>query len=269
MRKLQLMVVSAVIISLLLGGCGGGGGSDSNACGDLNLRVSNGDSCRVGQTPVVLILAATSDGNIASCTGTFVTLDDVLTAAHCIPPNLVDLAVITERDGFYASRGEILNAAIHPQYVNVTSENGSFAVFDFAMITVSRPVDVSPVPLLVSDALVVSEKITVFGYGKDEAGRGVLERDGDDLLRAGFMQLSDVREGIFRADFDLTGSSICQGDSGGPAVQVVGGTSSLVGVTSLISAIGCTEGSRAFFGNVQYPPVYEWITSYAPDVAIR
>ncbi len=245
----------AVIVSIF--GCGGGGGGGAgNPCSDLNLRVTGGTQCRFERSPVVAILSLNSDGTVGLCTGTMVTVNDVLTAAHCFESNLVDVRVFVDQTPF-----QITNGAIHPRY---NGQTGS--PFDVAMLTIDGVLDIGPVPLILSDISMIGEPITVYGYGSDDEGSSLLEK-GPSAFKAGRMRIAHMSPGLFGADFDETGSAICQGDSGGPATQTINGVTGIVGVTSFTIG-GCTSGSVSVFIDIQYSDIYEFITGYAPDVAI-
>ena len=243
---------------LALVSCGGGGGGGAgNPCSDLNLKVTGGTQCKFERSPVVAILSLNSDGSVGLCTGTMVTVNDVLTAAHCFKPNLIDVTVFVDQTAF-----QITNGAIHPGY------NGQVgSPFDLAMLTIEGVLDIGPVPLILSDLSLVDEQITVYGYGSDEEGLSGLQ-EGPSAFKAGRMGIARMSPGLFDADFDETGSAICQGDSGGPATQTINGITGIVGVTSFTVG-GCTSGSVSGFVNIQYPEIHGFITGYAPDVAIR
>lgn len=249
------------LLALIFCSCGGGGGDDAssgNACSDLNVRVFGGDQCRFELSPVVPLYALSAAGvPLGTCTGTMVTLDDILTAAHCIGltqlPGSVGVFVYVNETLYPVVRG-----VNHPFY------DGSVgSPYDVAMITFSNPVQIGPVPLLLSDPIRVGEQIAVFGYGKNERP----ENSPEDF-RAAYMEVGAVNPFQFGATFNTTGTSVCQGDSGGPVTQTVDGVTSLVGVTSW-TFNGCAEDSVSGFINVQNPDIYNFITAYAPDVAVR
>jgi secreted trypsin-like serine protease len=193
-----------------------------------------------------------------------VTLDDVLTAGHCIRGDLTDLGVFTETESFTIGNGGIVNLDRHPGY---TELNDGSVVNDVAMVTVSRAVDISPVPIVVSRQIAVGERFSAYGFGTDETGRSGIERSSDDILKAGFMQVTAVVPLAFAANYDLTGSSVCPGDSGGPAIIEVNGVSAIAGVTSFGSISGCQAGSGAAFVNLSEPGISAFILNYAGDVS--
>lgn len=103
-RCVITLFISAAVFSVA--GCGGGGGDTeqaTNACDALGLgaKIINGQSCDdIAQSTVVRIGAVLSnDGELALvplCTGTMVTPDTVLTAAHCIVTDFNGLPVVNQ-----------------------------------------------------------------------------------------------------------------------------------------------------------------------------
>ncbi len=253
--------LAALVLAVVMTACGGGGGEgsgSSNACGDLNVKVFGGDQCNFSRSPVVSIVGFSADGvPIAVCSATMVTLNDALTAAHCKAVTAAPGGAGVFADGQFFGISGGLN---HPRY-----DGSATSPYDVAMITIDGVLDIGPVPLLLSDPIAEGERITIFGYGKNENSIDIPQASD---FRAGYMELSVVTPFQFAAFFDSTGSAICQGDSGGPATQTVNGVTALVGVTSF-TVKGCQEGSASGFVNVQNPEIFNFITSYAPDVAIR
>jgi hypothetical protein len=255
MRTIKQTIITLGITALI--GCGGGGGG-SNACSDLNVKVFGGDQCDYSRSPVVAIVGFSATGvPISNCSATMVTTNDALTAAHCAQVTASPGGAGVFADGQFF---RIIGGRNHPKY------NGSVtSPYDVAMITIEGVLDIGPVPLLLSDPIAVGEKITIFGYGKNEDSAAIPQASD---FRAGYMELSVVDSRQFAAFFDTTGSAICQGDSGGPATQTVDGVTSIVGVTSFTFR-GCQDGSASGFVNVQNPEISSFIRGYSPDVAVR
>lgn len=248
------------IVSVALSSCGGGGGGSDqgNPCGDLNIRVTGGSQCRFERSPVVSVITLFQSGDVGFCSGTMVTVDDVLTAGHCFGKGepIQDIRVYVDQTPY-----AIKNGAVHPRYNYKTG-----SPFDLAMLTIDGVLDIGPVPLILSRESGIGDSITVFGYGNDENNQSFAEK-GPSSLKAGFMRIAHTAPGLFGADFDETGSAICQGDSGGPATQVVDGKTGIVGITSFTLS-GCTTGSVSGFIDIQYTDIYGFILGYAPDVPV-
>ena len=250
-----------VILGLSLvvaAGCGGGGGESSGVA-----KVTGGVQCEGGESPVVGLITYDSAGRyLGNCTGTLVSLTSVLTAAHCLP-GVADVIVYTQTGRAIAA----VEAAIHPNYS--FGPNGGDP-FDVAMVRLSSPLTIGPVPLLLSTPTAAGQSITVFGYGIDENGNNVKDRfqSGQALLKAGKMKIGGFIGGRFEAAFDDTQTAICQGDSGGPVTQTRDGITSLVGVISY-TRNGCVSGSISGFVDIQRQSIVDFIEGFAPDISAR
>ncbi len=250
------------IVALLLSACGGG--DESGTCGTLSGKVTGGSQCSTDGTAVVAVVPVIVNGEsvqpVGSCTGTVVTSDDVLTAAHCITDPLrngADGFVVVTGDGVYP----VIRHQVNPNYRDGSPE------FDTAMITVERDMGIPAVPINVTDMVTVGEEIVVYGYGKDENGESFLNR-GRAAFKSGRMIVAATGPAVFAAQFDDTGSAICQGDSGGPVIQVINGVPSIVGITS-VTLFGCVEGSASGFVRMDIRGNAGFVRSYAGDVQFR
>lgn len=273
--RLRTTLLSLVVslLLLLLVGCGGGGGSDSSAggCSVLNARIFGGESCnQFARSPVVAILPVAQSGELVSllgiCSGALVTVDDLLTSAHCFTePFLAAQANGIELVGFVVVVGgldgevlPIVNLALHPFYDGTIGSR-----YDVAMATlgaVPQPA-IGPLPLLLSELTGPGSRITAFGYGTND--RGELGE-----LRSADFEVTELAPGNLIVVGDGN-SSICRGDSGGPAVYVnADGVATLAGVNSF--GVGdCVSVASAAFGfvDLQFSEVIDFIVGYAPDVA--
>jgi len=259
-----------IAVLLITSACGGGGGSAGGPCSDLNVKIFGGEACNQStRGAVVPFLPILSDGEqfavTSLCTATFVTVDDIVTSAHCILDPFVQFEDLLA--GFAIFIGDeqpliVTNLDIHPFY---DGTRGS--PFDIAMATLNEVPSppVSPVPLLVSDLTTVGEEFSAFGFGTNQDGQ-------IGELRAASLIISGFSGGNFGATLTESGASICPGDSGGPAIQVNNGVSSLIGVNSFGFLNACEGGvgnPLSGFVDIQRESILDFILGYAPDVALQ
>jgi len=272
-RPLSLLLILLSVV--FLQACGGGSSSgQASGCSLLNARIFGGDICdQTSRSPVVAIAPMASDGEVVfrfgTCSGALVTVDDLITSAHCF----IDPLIRADSEGIEivgfavlvgGANGQVLpivNAAIHPFY------NGQVGSrYDIAMATLlqvpSPPI--GPLPLLASELTGPGSDITAFGYGTND-------QQVDDLLKAADFTISGIEDGNLVVLGDGS-NSICGGDSGGPAVYLTSeGIATIAGVNSFGDLSGCVNTASRFFGfvDLQDTFIFDFIFSYAPDVAAR
>ncbi|HEU0036275.1 MAG TPA: trypsin-like serine protease [Kofleriaceae bacterium] len=210
----------------------------ANSGGDSN--IIGGTSTTVGQYPSVVVL--TIGGGL--CTGTLVDKEWVITAAHCLTPEVVGVS----------SQDELTRSiVIHFNTVNVFTDKGrevhaamtipkaSFNVQalgsnDIGLIKLAEPVtDIEPTPVnLDATKAPIGITVTQVGYGATAGGGG--GQVGVEFALANRSSTSCSGFGVQDANllcFNQTDNAgKCQGDSGGPSFAMIDGKQTLVGVTS-------------------------------------
>lgn len=272
MKKL----ISLLSICLFAVTACGGGGSDgddlsTNACSAIglptkNVRIINGTACgSLSSSPVVRVIVLDSSGDpIGLCSGTMITPNDVLTAAHCIIPGTAGAAVVYgESESSNAAR--VSRIVRHPEYRPVSRVGETFAAFnDIAIFSLDQNLNLPTLPLLSSSFVESGEEISIFGYGTDENGNLEFRE-----LKSGEMLVSDVTDNHISTVFNGDGSNTCQGDSGGPAVSNKTGAPAIAGVTSTGTNQGCGEGDNSLFINISGSRSLNFILSVVPDAQLR
>lgn len=265
-----------ILVAIAFLGCGGGGGgngSASSGCSVLDAKIFGGESCdQTSRSPVVLIVAVGQQNGqtfpLYSCTGALVTLDDVVTSAHCftIADSIAQqhgLTIVGFGAGVGGLDGEVrlfTRVALHPQY-----DGAAGSPFDIAMATLDRVPQppIGPLPLLVSEPAGPGSRITAFGYGTNMQGEA-------GELRAADFTVTGLQSGNLIVVGDGA-NSICPGDSGGPAIyRSRRGVAAIAGVNSFTLS-QCIQSAATGFGfvNIQSEAVIKFLTAYAPDIAVE
>lgn len=172
------------------------------------------------------------------CTGSLLTSNVVLTAAHCVPSGAdfkqVSLYVVFNSDLHKLKKSDVRAVAdyvVHPEYGNTGSEGED--AHDLALIKFAgfMAPGYQLAQFLDDESLLKpGTKVTLAGYG-------LIETDGvntksDDRLRKVEIEMAE-EYGKNEVILDQTrGKGACHGDSGGPAFLEINGTQYVWGVTS-------------------------------------
>lgn len=184
---------------------------------------------RDGFAKTVVALYDVSSG--ALCTGSIISQNMVLTAAHCIPSNANNLFLIFGADVRSSARQiRRANAAVvHPLWSSRHNEIKNTG--DIAMVRFDGglPAGFHAAQVL-SDArvLTVGKPVLLAGYGITNAST----QAGAGVLRKVAVTIEDPQFSVTEVSLKQNSRGACHGDSGGPAYVVVNGQPLLFGVTS-------------------------------------
>lgn len=244
----------SVVGVLALAGCGGG--NDSDPC--YSLKVAGGNQCERRPLAVAALVAENK-----LCTGTFITTQHVLTAAHCMPSRGQAVNVITQ--GYSQSTTRFY---VHPEY-----QSGALSPYDVAIVELAQAAPVTPAPLVASQEVQSGDKLIAYGYGLDEFGSAAPARveKGESPLKATYLDAFSVDSQYVKTISD-GGGDTCGGDSGGP-ILFEPDNSDEFGVVAVVSfgpnICVADSGLPSANANLQSATVRDFILRYAPSVGLN
>jgi len=255
MTTLKLFASTALV--MVLAACGNQKTAQSlhsSSTGIVNGSDVTADDA-VAKSTVALLVSLEGYPEAMFCTGTLVSENVIITAAHCLE-DYRDIGYDQETGEFKEIRLKVTGGnvafatnaktgnptkrsftrfSIHPQYQPKEVGQGSWNDIAILQFEGSLPDGYQPVPVLQDKAqLKTGLTVTFAGFGITSPLGNDAKVDDSGVLRKGDSVLS-------RADFEgnellfqlpTSGVSTCQGDSGGPAFAKIAGQLTLVGVTS-------------------------------------
>jgi secreted trypsin-like serine protease len=194
------------------------------------------------------------------CTGTALTRDLVLTAAHCVAraqsyevrPFQTDVAI------------GVRSVALHPRF-DLAGYSASRATADLALIklTTDLPDIVVPAALAAARRVKTGETLTIAGFGTVAAGteRGLKQPRIAKLTVTGIPGSLQIRLYDNATRNARPGLGACTGDSGAPAYDGEGPL--VIGVVSWSTAAGDEEGCGGLTGLTPLIAYRAWIVDTA------
>ena len=253
-RSLIAMISAASIAVAGCGGGGGGGGSDPAIDACSTLKIAGGSECP--DAPNQIVVVDTAGGQ---CSGTFITTNQVLTAAHCFADGGRSARIHSQYFSYGSSRVQV-----HPSFNPFSPSDQN----DVAVVTISQNAPVRPVSINTSRGVAEGDSVVTYGFGLDQNYDNYNDRidSGEAPLKGTSLEVIGVSDFAVETLSDGSGDT-CQGDSGGSLL--LDGNNGQPGIVAIVRTgpAACqVTGGASDNTNLQAASVLNFVKRAAPGV---
>lgn len=276
--KTVVLVLAALCVAALPASAGAAGGPQTG--------VINGLEAGQGTFPYMAFVLYEASGEGSLCSGTVVSSNVVLTAAHCVLNasrsairNPADFAVVTGNVNWTSPERTVSAVSRIAVAPNLAYLVPSYDIIrgDAAVLQLSQPISAPAVRLATSRVWGPGSGAVMVGWGLTQVSQpspatlhfGETVIQGTEYCHSedAYYETAQL---ICALDYPSEEWTTCHGDSGGPLLMVAPGTTNEaleIGITSFGQA-GCSTEDAAYFTNVV--AIASWvkgkIAEYAPRV---
>lgn len=234
----------------------------SVACSSPAVAIVGSRSAPSAGVAQSIVTVAAAGGGV--CTGTMISPNIILTAAHCIAPGTANRVIdYSEKLPRLITPRQV---AVHPRY-NAQSIAAHRATADVALLRLSAPMPGKSAALLGVPRIPFSavSRFTVVGIGSTVAGSdsGVGTVRAAPLAVTGQPGTLQVRLVDPQTQNKSAGMGACTGDSGAPAFEDQDGRSVIAGVVSWSTGANNSAGCGGLTGVTPLTLYRDWIVKTA------